>query len=253
MPAPSEPANQPEPLAIALLLAATGGLLDAVVFLDHGHVFANAMTGNTIFLGISLLTRDWRDALHHTTPLLAFFAGVITSKLARSRLGRAAGPTALLLEVLTLLGVGFPSSSFPQMLFVALIAFASSLQMASFRHVGPYSYNSTFLTGNLRDTAEGLYDSLVPSPPDPQPNRTESLTKARDLGLICLCFLIGAVTGAIAAPRLHNHAFWLPEPLLLLVLFVVLREVKPPAIPAKKPGIQPNQPTPHPNAQELPK
>jgi uncharacterized membrane protein YoaK (UPF0700 family) len=152
----AEPANVPEPLYAAMFLAATGGLLDAVVYLDHGHVFANAMTGNTIFLGISLLTRDWRDALHHTTPLAAFFTGVLTSKVARSRLGRAAEPTTLVIEIVTLLLVGYLSSNFPQMTFVAIIAFASALQMASFRHVGPYSYNSTFLTGNLRDTAESF-------------------------------------------------------------------------------------------------
>jgi len=32
-----------------MLLAITGGLLDAVVYLNHGHVFANAMSGNVIF------------------------------------------------------------------------------------------------------------------------------------------------------------------------------------------------------------
>jgi uncharacterized membrane protein YoaK (UPF0700 family) len=43
----------------AMLLATTGGLLDAVVYLNHGHVFANAMTGNVIFLGIAAVGRDW--------------------------------------------------------------------------------------------------------------------------------------------------------------------------------------------------
>jgi hypothetical protein len=52
-------------LPAAMLLAATGGLLDAVVYLNHGHVFANAMTGNVIFLGISALGRDWADVGHH--------------------------------------------------------------------------------------------------------------------------------------------------------------------------------------------
>jgi uncharacterized membrane protein YoaK (UPF0700 family) len=219
-----EPANAPEPLAAALLLAATGGLLDAVTYLDHGHVFANAMTGNTIFLGISLLTRDGRDALQHTTPLLAFFAGVLTSKIARARLGRAAEPTALLIEILTLAVAGLLSAAFPQMAFVAVIAFASALQMASFRRVGPYSYNSTFLTGNLRDTAEACYAAFAPTgTPEAADARRKARAQARDIGLICLCFLAGAVTGAVAVPHLHNRAYWLPEPFLLLVLILTLR------------------------------
>jgi uncharacterized membrane protein YoaK (UPF0700 family) len=214
----AEPANALGPLHAALLLAATGGLVDAAVYLGHGHVFANAMTGNTIFLGISLLTRDWRDALQHTTPLVAFFAGVIVSKVARSQLGRAAGPVALGLEMLTLLNVGFLSSGFPQMLFVAAVSFASALQMATFRHIGTYSYNSTFLTGNLRDAAEALYDAIVLRKTGSPSDHRASILKARYIGLVCLCFLAGAVAGALAQPRLHNYTFWLPEPMLALVL-----------------------------------
>ena len=54
-----------------MLLATTGGLLDAIVYLNHGHVFANAMTGNVIFLGIAILGRDWVDIVPHLVPLAA--------------------------------------------------------------------------------------------------------------------------------------------------------------------------------------
>jgi uncharacterized membrane protein YoaK (UPF0700 family) len=212
-----EPANVPELLPTALLLAATGGLLDAVTYMNHGHVFANAMTGNTIFLGISMLTRDWIGVLQHTVPLVAFFAGIVTSKFMRARLGLAARPVGIALEIGTLAVMGALPAGFPEMLFVAMVAFASSLQMASFRHVGAFSYNSTFLTGNLRDAAEGLYDALAPGATDRAARRT-ALSKACELGLICLCFLVGAMVGAMAAPRLRNHSYWLPEPLLLMVL-----------------------------------
>jgi uncharacterized membrane protein YoaK (UPF0700 family) len=45
-------------ILFALLLGTTGGFLDAVVYLNHGHVFANAMTGNVIFLGIAAIGRN---------------------------------------------------------------------------------------------------------------------------------------------------------------------------------------------------
>jgi len=54
MPLPATPI-QPGALPDAMLLATTGGLLDAVVYLNYGHVFANTMTGNVIFLGIAFL------------------------------------------------------------------------------------------------------------------------------------------------------------------------------------------------------
>jgi uncharacterized membrane protein YoaK (UPF0700 family) len=212
-----EPANAPEPLPIALLLAATGGLLDAVVYLNHGRVFANAMTGNVVLLGIAVLSRDRQEALHHIAPLVAFLVGVVASKFTRSRLGPMAHPVALVLEMIVLLLVGWLPGSFPETVFISLVAFVSALQVASFRHVGPFSYNSTFITGNLRDTAEGFYDAAVAGKAHPETHR-KGLKKARSLGLICLCFLAGAVVGAIAAPRLHNYCFWLVEPMLLAVL-----------------------------------
>jgi uncharacterized membrane protein YoaK (UPF0700 family) len=216
----SEPANESEPLPMALLLAATGGLLDVVVYLNHGHVFANAMTGNVVFLSIAVLSHDRMDALHHIVPLAAFLVGVVASKFTRSRLGENAHSAALVLEMIVLFLVGWLPGSFPEMAFISMVAFVSALQVASFRQVGPFSYNSTFLTGNLRDTAEGFYDAAVAGKVHPETHR-KGLKKARDLGLICLCFLAGAVVGAMAATRLHNHAFWLVEPLLLAVLVML--------------------------------
>jgi uncharacterized membrane protein YoaK (UPF0700 family) len=213
----SEPANAPEPLPMALLLAATGGLLDVVIYLNHGHVFANAMTGNVVFLGIAVLSHDRMDALRHIVPLAAFLVGVVASKFTRSRLGENAHSAALVLEMIVLLLVGWLPGSFPETVFISMVAFVSALQVASFRQVGPFSYNSTFLTGNLRDTAEGFYDAAVAGKAHREAHR-KGLKKARDLGLICLCFLAGAVVGAIAAPRLHNYSFWLVEPMLLAVL-----------------------------------
>ncbi len=75
------PPTQVSTLPSALLLAATGGLLDAVVFLSHGHVFANAMTGNVVFLGISVATRDWSHLFTYLIPILAFLLGVFASHL----------------------------------------------------------------------------------------------------------------------------------------------------------------------------
>jgi uncharacterized membrane protein YoaK (UPF0700 family) len=65
---PQDTFVRPAALPDALLLAATGGLLDAVVYLNHGHVFANAMTGNVIFLAIATLGRDWTEIIPISSP-----------------------------------------------------------------------------------------------------------------------------------------------------------------------------------------
>jgi uncharacterized membrane protein YoaK (UPF0700 family) len=211
----------PEALPSAMLLAATGGLLDAIVYLNHGHVFANNMTGNLIFLGIAVLAHDADSVIPHIVPICGFFLGVLTSKHLRTGLGMRCAPIALGLEIVTIFALGWLSSGVPSMIFTGVIAYVAAVQVASFRHVGTFVYNSTFMTGNLRDVAEGLYENLAPS--SRPETRSEGRAKTVDFGLIVLCFLLGAVVGAWAAPRFGNHSLWLAEPLLIAVAVPTFR------------------------------
>ncbi len=204
-------------LSDALILASTGGLLDSFVYLNHGHVFANSMTGNVALLGITLLGHQWREVIPHLVPILGFFAGVISARYLRTRNNRAA-IIALTFEILALFALGWVPSDFPDIPFTAIVAYVAAFQVSSFRHVYQLPFNSTFITGNLRQAAEGLYDALDPAAtPD---IREKGRTQGLNLSLICLCFLAGAALGAWAAPRLANRSLWLTEPLLL---FVALR------------------------------
>ncbi|WP_158942190.1 YoaK family protein [Granulicella sp. S190] len=220
---PPNPILQPNSLPDAMLLAGTGGLLDAIVYLNHGHVFANAMTGNVIFLGIATLGRNWHDIIPHLVPIVGFLAGVTGSKHLRSGY-RYSAPLGLAFEILALFVLGSLSSGFPSMIFTFIIAFVSAFQVASFRRVERFAFNSTFITGNLRDLVEGLYEALTPSA-TPEA-REQGRAQAINLGLICLCFLVGAIIGAWVAPRFANHALWLAEPLLIVVFLRVLRRIR---------------------------
>ncbi|HXP09500.1 MAG TPA: YoaK family protein [Acidobacteriaceae bacterium] len=207
-------------LSDALILASTGGVLDAFVYLNHGHVFANSMTGNVALLGITLLSHRWREVVPHLMPILGFFAGVISARYLHTRNNRAA-IIALTLEILALFVLGWVPSGFPDIPFTAIVAYVAAFQVSSFRRVYQLPFNSTFITGNLRQAAEGLYDALDPSAtPD---TREKGLAQGVNLGLICLCFLAGAFLGAWAAPRLANRSLWLTEPLLVFVALRILR------------------------------
>jgi uncharacterized membrane protein YoaK (UPF0700 family) len=226
----NDAAIQTSALSEAMLLATTGGLLDAVVYLNHGQVFANAMTSNVIFLGIAFLGRDWGQVAPHLVPLIAFFAGVITSKHLRARLGIRSALIGLGLEIITLFLLGWLPGGFPEMAFTGTITYVAAIQVASFRRVDRFAYNSTFITGNLRDVAEGFYDSLIPySTPE---TREMGRSKAHALGLICLCFLGGAVLGAWAAPRFANHSLWLAEPLLIAIAVLSFNRPSAPITPS---------------------
>jgi uncharacterized membrane protein YoaK (UPF0700 family) len=222
---PQDTSVRPAALPDAMLLATTGGLLDAVVYLNHGHVFANAMTGNVIFLSIAVLGRDWADIVPHLVPLAGFFAGVLTSKHLLARSGIHSALVGLASEIVAIFALGWLPGGFPEMAFTGIIAYVAAFQVASFRRVDRFAYNSTFITGNLRDVAEGLYDALSPnSTPE---THEKGRSQARSLGLICLCFLAGATLGAWAAPRFGNYSLWLAEPLLLAVTVLTFRRAAP--------------------------
>lgn len=228
-PATHDTSIQPDALPDAMLLATTGGLLDAFVFLNHGRVFANAMTGNVIFFGIAVIGHDWGDIVPHLIPLVGFFAGVTTSKHLRTRLGTRSVLLGLTLEISTIFVLGWLPNSFPNMAFTAIIAYVAALQVASFRRVDRFAYNTTFITGNLRDIAEGFYDALAPS--STSEVREKGRSQSRALGLICLCFLVGAIIGAWAAPRFGNFTLWIVEPLLLAVAIHAFRRPLTPLSP----------------------
>lgn len=218
-------ALNPRDILAAVLLAATGGLLDAVVYLNHGHVFANAMTGNTIFMGIAAIQGDWAQVLRHLVPLVAFLCGVISARLIHHAPLRHSALLVLALEAAALCGVGLLPPSFPQLAFTGTVAFVSAFQVATFRRVGRFTYNSTFITGNLRMVAEGASDWLFA--PGAQlgidlETRNKGRAQTLKLSAICLSFLAGALLGAFVSPRFPNHAILFAEPLLLATLFITL-------------------------------
>lgn len=225
-PSPDDrPADQPSPerrvansLLAATLLALAGGSLDAFLYLNHGHVFAGAMTGNAVLCGIALLGHDQGNALHHVLPILAFFVGVWIAESLAAHLKHDAVKAALLAEILGLLVASFLPEHFPNLLFVPWIATLAAFQIASFRQVDAYAYNSTFITGDLRTAITGLHQALTPE------HREAGLRQARELGLIIVSFVAGAVGGAALASHLANRTLWLPIAALLSVLALIFRQ-----------------------------
>jgi uncharacterized membrane protein YoaK (UPF0700 family) len=204
-------------LPAASLLALTGGALDAFVYLNHGHVFAAAMTGNGVLLGVCVLHRDWMQALRHTMPICGFVVGVLFARLLDTKWKRHAVRVGLLCEIGALLTASLVGGGFPDLVYVPLIAVVAAYQVESFRTADRYAYNSTFLTGNLRTAVDGLFDALRPE------TRAAGLRQFRALALIVTAFLAGATGGALLAPRWLNHTLWFVDMPLVMVLGMVWR------------------------------
>ncbi|HSY36785.1 MAG TPA: YoaK family protein [Acidobacteriaceae bacterium] len=218
-------------LPSAILLALTGGSLDAFIYLNHGHVFAAAMTGNGVLLGVAILHHDYAQALRHLLPIFGFITGIFFANLLDKSLKHHAVTVGLVCEISALFVASFLPGHFPDLAFVPIIAIVAAYQVASFRTADNYAYNSTFMTGNLRTAVDGLYDALQPT------TRKAGLRKFRKLSLIVLAFLAGATAGAILSPRLYNHTLWLINLPLIAVLILTLRGAhRAPWASAKKVG-----------------
>ena len=221
--------SQPDTLLSATLLATTGGLLDAIVYTLHGHVFANAMTGNVILLGIAVFSRDWIQAVRHLVPICAFLVGVASSRFLRLLPQFYASIAVLALETVVLFIAGLLPSSFPDMAFTGIIAFTSAFQVSTFRLVGRFAYNSTFITGNLRTAAESLVSQFLDTDPE---ERLREAAKSRKLFVICAFFLVGALAGAWGGLHFGNRTLWFTEPLLIGAIARTVYLHADPAIPA---------------------
>src|SRR5580704_7550354 len=145
-------------LLISAMLASAGGFLDGFMYVGHGHVFANSMTGNVVLLGINCLSRSWPAAFHHLPAILAFLAGVCVSQAmqlhAKRRDVSAPYSAVLVLEIGVLLVLSLLPATTSDILFITSIAFAASVQVQTFREVNGQNFSSTFTTGNLRTLAD---------------------------------------------------------------------------------------------------
>ncbi len=201
----SGPAGQARAgVADSAVLAGAGGILDAFTYLGHGHVFANAMTGNVVLLGVTATQGDWHQAFRHLLPTVSFILGIATAKafyLPQARLPRNPSLVALTLEIIILGMVGCLPTETADYWITISVAFAASFQTTVFRSVDGYSYNSTFMTGNLRTFSESMFAWLIA-------RNSDSGRKVRTFAIICGSFFLGSLGGSLLTPQMHNKTLW---------------------------------------------
>jgi uncharacterized membrane protein YoaK (UPF0700 family) len=206
-------------LSVGALLAAAGGFLDGFTYVGHGHVFANAMTGNVVLLGINCFSGSWRTGLRHLPAILAFLLGISAAQALQLHSKRRGGSipyaAVLVFEIGVLLVLSLLPATAADMLFTTSIAFAASVQVQIFREVDGQSYNSTFTTGNLRTLSEATIAWFLDG------RKPASSQIIRDFSIICAAFLAGATAGGYTTQTFGNRALWCDVLLLGLIAILV--------------------------------
>ncbi len=180
----------------AFLYTITGGYLDAYCYVLHGHVFANAQTGNIVLLGLDLAGGDLRSALSHLPPILTFAVGVLGTLWLHEHRNLTAAQLRTLgayIEITFLAALFFLGPRISDSLVVPSIALVAAVQVTSFQAVSNWKFNSAMTTGNLRATLNAFI--LWRAGKDTEQNRMTFLAT----GAICLFFAFGAVLGGVCS------------------------------------------------------
>lgn len=209
---------------IGALLALVGGFLDAYTYLSRGQVFANAQTGNIVFLGIHLAEGNWNKVFVYLIPIFAFVVGVITDesikKYLDGKLSLHWRQIVLLIEMAVLILVFLIPLGTGDTIANALVSFICSLQAQSFRKVHGLPYATTMCTGNLRSGTNHLANFL-------QTKDTISLSKCFKYYGIIAFFILGAGIGCMSVKQCGNLSLLFCFALLAIAFLMLFIKARP--------------------------
>jgi uncharacterized membrane protein YoaK (UPF0700 family) len=207
----------------SLLLVLTGvtGLVDAVSYLELGHVFVANMTGNVVFLGFAFADAEDFSISASLLAVAAFLAGALAGGGIGAREGHHRGrllaiatgvEIALMGAALVVSVAGSdPGSGVVRYSLIALLAAAMGLQNAAARRLGVPDLTTTVLTMTLTALAA---DSTLAGGKTPRPGRRLLATATMLLGaavgalLVVHAGVVAVLALALALLALNGVAGW---------------------------------------------
>ena len=201
-----------ESMRLGILLAISGGFMDAYSYIMRDHVFANAQTGNILLFGVYLSEGKLDMAVRYFFPVFAFALGIALAEYVRTKDKLSVlhwRQMAVLVEAVILVGVSF----FPLTMNLpanALTSFACGIQVESFRKIRGNGIATTMCIGNMRTGTENLFQFFYKKD-------KECLRKASLYYGIIVCFVIGAVAGNFMIHHLQEKAILCCSAILFVV------------------------------------
>ncbi len=207
-----------EQLIFCLLLTVVGGFFDAYTFVNCDGIFANAQTGNLIFVGIDLIEGNYRGVIHYSIPILSFIIGVLVSKFIESKYKELSIfkhiYMLLLIQIFALLVIFVKYNFFGLDIRPIVISFICAIQFDGFRRVNNLVFASVFCTGNLRSMSEHLYKFVVLK-------KKESKIPLAIYSTVIAVFLSGVILGAAMSKYYMHKAIFLPIVIICINLIFV--------------------------------
>jgi uncharacterized membrane protein YoaK (UPF0700 family) len=181
--------------ALLLVLTMVTGLVDAVSYLNLGHVFVANMTGNIVFLGFAVADAQDFSIPASLAAIAAFLAGALAGGRLASTLGHHRGrllATAAYVQIAFLgaavivsTGTLVPEGDVARYALIVLLALAMGLQNATARRLGVPDLTTSVLTLTMTGIAA---DSTLAGGTNPNPGRRLVATTT---------MFVGAAIGAL--------------------------------------------------------
>ena len=220
---------------LAILLTMNSGCADAISFLMLGQVLTAAMTGNTVFLGLSIVHAGGLKSLGYVVALFGFMLGVAFGAIILKNRRHSTGlhPTLTIaisfeLAVFILFGILVTFGIFPnKLLLVLILSFAMGIQGITARRIGVNGVPTTVITS----TTTGLVESLIWNLYNYASKKekavgTEMLSPSVPSSNIfvwaidIVIYGVGAALCGAAVLRWHMQAIWLPVAITFVVVLV---------------------------------
>ncbi|WP_234117315.1 YoaK family protein [Clostridium hydrogenum] len=205
-----------EKLGFGMVLALSGGFMDAYSYTVHGKVFATGQTGNFVLVAAHLIDGDYAGAFHSLVPILSFWLGILISWhifYSYFKENRHLWKHSMIaIELIALFIAGFIPRSYPDIIANTLVSFSASLQFCAFRKLGSgEAYACIFCTGNMRSCAENFYKGIARKD-------KQCMKKAIHFTYILISFFIGAIVCTLESKTLHQMSIWSVDIVLLSAL-----------------------------------
>lgn len=204
-----------ESLELGMILALSGGFMDAYSYICRGKVFANAQTGNMLLLGIYISEGQFSFIPKYLIPIVAFALGIALADLMKSHQTNRIHWRQILvfIEAFVFIGVGFLPQSM-NLLANSLTSFVCGIQVEAFRKIHNHPIATTMCIGNLRSAIENLYHFFTH-------HQFEHLETCFIYLMTILCFIIGAIIGNICVIHFNELAI-LGSAFLLFISFMMM-------------------------------
>lgn len=203
-----------------ILLAFTGGFLDAYTYILRGSVFANAQTGNIVLLGINIANGNISKALYYLIPIISFALGIFLTDVIKRNFSIKKllhwRQIVIIFEIIILFIIGFLDTNVPNPFVNVSVSFVCALQVASFRKLAGLGYATTMCTGNLRSSIDKLSTFIF------EKDKNALFEGMLYLSIIIM-FILGAAIGTITVKLISHSAIWICCVALIFV-FIILKE-----------------------------